>query len=158
MIGCLNFFLSCPLYFFPCSHLSYYSLRMFLYFISLLLFPFASVWENIRAWVLHFLLLYWMVPSFFARRHSPCFGRSYAYQNFIILLLLSKLMPFFFLYRISLLMLYARMFRKTLVHELPISYRHNEWYFLFPTVQLQEHNEYQVRYYRNTNVLVNQWD
>ena len=28
-----------------------------------------------------------MVPSFYARLYSPCFGRSFAYQNLIILLL-----------------------------------------------------------------------
>ena len=28
-----------------------------------------------------------MVPFFFARRNSPCFRRSFAYQNLIILLL-----------------------------------------------------------------------
>ena len=32
-----------------------------------------------------------MVLSFFARRNSPCFGRIFAYQNLIILLLILEL-------------------------------------------------------------------
>ena len=47
------------------------------------------------------------------------------------------------------------MFEKTLVHEFLISYSHTKWYFLFPTVQLQVHNENPARHGRNTDVLVN---
>ena len=36
-------------YFFPYSRLSFYLLRLFLYLISFLQFPFTSVWENTRA-------------------------------------------------------------------------------------------------------------
>ena len=57
VIGCRDFFLSCLLCFFPYSRLSSYLLRLFLYLISFLLFPCASVWENTRAWVTHFLYL-----------------------------------------------------------------------------------------------------
>ena len=49
-----DFFLSCPLCFFPYSRLSSYRLRLFLYLISFLLFPYASVWENTRARVPNF--------------------------------------------------------------------------------------------------------
>ena len=34
---------------------------------------------------------------------------------------------------------HAQVIGKTLVLELPISYSHTEWYFLFPTVQLHLH-------------------
>ena len=46
---------SCPLWFFPYSRPSPYILCLFLYLISFLLFPCASVCENTRAWVPHFL-------------------------------------------------------------------------------------------------------
>ena len=52
LIGLLS---SCPLYFFPYSRLSSFSLRLFNCLISFLLFPCASVWENTRAWVPSFL-------------------------------------------------------------------------------------------------------
>ena len=55
VIGCRDFFLSCPLYFFIYSRLSSYLLRLFLYLNWFLLFPSASVWENTCAWVPHFL-------------------------------------------------------------------------------------------------------
>ena len=41
--------------FFPYSRLSSCLLSLFLYLISFLLFPCASVWENTRAWLPHFL-------------------------------------------------------------------------------------------------------
>ena len=47
------------------------------------------------------------------------------------------------------------MFGKTLGHEFLISYSHTEWYFLFPTVQLQVHTENSARCGRNTDALVN---
>ena len=50
-----DFFFSCQLYFFPHSFSSSYFLPLFHCLISILLFPFASVWENTRAWVPHFL-------------------------------------------------------------------------------------------------------
>ena len=50
-----DFFISCLLCFFPYSRLFSYRLRQFLCLISFLLFPCASVWENTRAWVPHFL-------------------------------------------------------------------------------------------------------
>ena len=50
---------------------------------------------------------------------------------------------------------HAQVFGKTLVHEFLISYSHTEWYFIFPTVQLQVHNENSVRCGRNTDALVN---
>ena len=57
--------------------------------ISFLLFPCVSVWETL---VHEFPMFYrhteWYLP-FFARRNSPCFGRSFAYQNRIILLTIS---------------------------------------------------------------------
>ena len=75
---------SCLFYFFPYSRLSSYLLRLFLYLISFLLFPCASVWGNTCAWVPHFLYSQtrWDL-LFFARRNGPCFGRSFAYQNLI---------------------------------------------------------------------------
>ena len=45
---------SCPLYFFPQSFSSSF-LPLFYCLISILQFPCASVWENTRAWVRHFL-------------------------------------------------------------------------------------------------------
>ena len=60
-----DFFLSCPLYFFPYSRLSPYLLRLSLFLILFLLFPWTSVWEITRARVQHFLLPYWMVLHFF---------------------------------------------------------------------------------------------
>ena len=54
VIGRWDFFFSCPLYFFPYSHFFSYLLRLFLYLISFLLFPCASVWENTLAWVPNF--------------------------------------------------------------------------------------------------------
>ena len=57
-LGCegrRDFFFSCPSYFFPYSRFSSYLLRLFRYLISFLLFSCASVWENTRAWVPHFL-------------------------------------------------------------------------------------------------------
>ena len=57
-------FLSYPLYFFPYSRLSFYFL-LFLCIISFLLVPRASVWENTRAWVPHFLWPYWIGSCFF---------------------------------------------------------------------------------------------
>ena len=58
VIGRRAFFcFPCQLYFFPNSLLSsLYPLLLFLCLISFLLFPCASVWENTRAWVPHFLL------------------------------------------------------------------------------------------------------
>ena len=44
-----TYFFLCPLCFFPYSRLSSYLLRLFLYLISFLLFPCASVWVNTRA-------------------------------------------------------------------------------------------------------------
>ena len=69
---CGLLFLSCPLYFFPYWRLSSYLLPLFLYLISFLLFPCASVWENTRAWVPLFLLPYWMVLAFFQQCNYKC--------------------------------------------------------------------------------------
>ena len=55
-----DFFFSCPLYFFPHSFSSSYFLPLFHCLISILLFPCASVWENTRVWVPHFLSSDWI--------------------------------------------------------------------------------------------------
>ena len=55
-----------PLCFFPYSSLSSYLLGLFLYLISFMLFPCASVWENTRAWVPYFLYPYRTVLAFFS--------------------------------------------------------------------------------------------
>ena len=44
IVQAVGTFFSCPLCFFPYSRLSSYLLRLFLYLISFLLFPCASVW------------------------------------------------------------------------------------------------------------------
>ena len=49
-------------------------------FISFLLFLCLSVWENTCAWVPHFLLPYWMVPYFFAKR-DDLLGRESPVKN-----------------------------------------------------------------------------
>ena len=49
----------------------------------------------------------------------------------------------------------ARVFGKTLVHQFPISYSHAEWYFCFPTVQLQVHILYLELKNINASALVN---
>ena len=50
-----HLFLSCPLYFFQYSSVSYYLLLLFHNLISFLLFPFTSVWETL---VHEFLISY----------------------------------------------------------------------------------------------------
>ena len=47
VIGVWDLFFSCPLFFFAYSRLSSYVLRLFLYLVSFLLFPCASVWETL---------------------------------------------------------------------------------------------------------------
>ena len=75
---------SSRLYFFPYSHISSYLLRLFLYLISILMFPCASVWENTRA-VPHFLQSYWTAPSFprndLLCRSVACQKRLYIFKK-----------------------------------------------------------------------------
>ena len=75
------FFLSCPLYFFSYFPLSSYLLRLFLYLVSFLLFPCASVWENTRARV-HISASHLNGTCFFEKWNSH-FHRIFAYQNLI---------------------------------------------------------------------------
>ena len=66
LIGRRNFFcFMYPLSFFPYSRLSFYPLHLFLWLISFLLFPYASVWKNTRTRVPRFLQPYWMVLVIF---------------------------------------------------------------------------------------------
>ena len=51
---------------------------LFLCFISFLLFPCASVGDNTRAWVPHYLLPYWMEHTLFARRNLDRFCKHSA--------------------------------------------------------------------------------
>ena len=53
-----------PAVLFPYLRLSSFRLRLSHGLISFLLFPWASVWENTRAWVPRFLNPYWMVLHF----------------------------------------------------------------------------------------------
>ena len=50
---------------------------------------------------------------------------------------------------------HARVFRKTLLHEFPIYYRHTEWYFLFFRQCSYKRILYSERKSRNTCALVN---
>ena len=60
--GCWYFIFFCACF---TSFHTHASLLTFCIFISFLLFPCASVWENTHAWVLHFLSPYWMVVALF---------------------------------------------------------------------------------------------
>ena len=91
MISRRDFFFSSPLSFFPYLRLSSYLLRLFFYLISFLLFACASVWEH-SCMSSPFPIA--ILNGTFARRNSPCFGRSFAYQNLSILLLLLLLTAF----------------------------------------------------------------
>ena len=64
------FFFSCQLYFFPHSFSSSYFLPLFHCPISILMLPWASVWESTRAWVPHFLQPYWMELVLFGHQYS----------------------------------------------------------------------------------------
>ena len=69
VIGCRDLFLSCPLYFFPCTNVSPITFFVCLFncLISFLLFPCASVWVTTRAWVpISYGHIYWMVLHFFS--------------------------------------------------------------------------------------------
>ena len=59
-----------------------------LYLVSFMMFPYqARVFGKtlVHEFNISYCHTYWIVPSFFARRNSPCFGRCFAYQNIIIL-------------------------------------------------------------------------
>ena len=157
MIGRRDIFFLCPLCFFPYSRLSSYLLRLFVYLISFLLFPCASVWENTRAWAPHFLWPYWMVPSFFRSVKAMNNWKQSAIKQILLLLLIivfNKVVigrrDFFFCTRFTSFYTHAslltfficfilfhscsshvRVCRKTLVHEFPISCSHTEWYLLY---------------------------
>ena len=89
--------------FFPYSRLSSYLFRLFLYLISFLLFPCASVWENTRAWVPHFLQPYWMIPFFALWRqwiigNGALLNKSYYYYfQYLLFLFINK----YFIIRVS---------------------------------------------------------
>ena len=87
IIGRRDFFCSCLICFFPYSRLSSYLLRLFLYLISFLLFP-ARVFGKtlVHEFPISYSHTEWYL--LFSRGEIVlALGRSFAYQNLIILLL-----------------------------------------------------------------------
>ena len=83
---------SCPFCFFPYSRLSYY-LRLYLYLISFLLFPCASVWENTCAWVPPFPIAILNCTFFFCSMKAKNNWEMSAIKQILLLLLLYKPLP-----------------------------------------------------------------